>query len=110
MRSIRIYNKNVPRAKWRTTLKIAPLVTTVTRLLNGGTSDRSIRTKHAAIPGLWLQQRFALRAFVKILTSVRGHDLLLRVPAAWTGQHGFKDDRAHGFEMTFEGKPASVVA
>ena len=51
-----------------------------------------------------------MSTFVKVLTRIGRHDLLLCVPAAWAGQHGFKDDCAHGFEMTFEGKPASVVA
>jgi hypothetical protein len=85
-------------------------MTAVALLLDRGTGDRSIRTKHAAVARFWLQQRFALGAFVEILTRIRRHDLLLCVPAARTGQHGFKDDGAHGFETTFEGKPASVVA
>ena len=49
-------------------------------------------------------------AFVKILTRIRRHDLLLRVAAVWARQDGLQDNRAHGFEMTFEGKPAAVVA
>lgn len=32
------------------------------------------------------------------------------MPASRAGQHGIQDDGAHGFEMTFEVKPASVVA
>jgi hypothetical protein len=85
-------------------------MTAVALLLDRGTGDRSIRTKHAAVARFWRQQRFALGAFVEILTRIRRHDLLLCVPTARTGQHGFKDDGAHGFETTFEGKPASVVA
>jgi hypothetical protein len=51
-----------------------------------------------------------MRALVEVLTRVRRHDLLLCMAAARTGQHGFEDDGAHGFETTFEGKPASFVA
>jgi hypothetical protein len=79
-------------------------------LLNRGTGYRSIRTKHAAVACFWPEYRFAMGAFVKILTRIRRHDLQSCVPAARTGQHGFKDDDAHGFEVTLEGKPASVVA
>ena len=73
--------------------------------MDGRTGDRPVRTKYAAVARLGLQERLALRAFVKILTRIRRHDLLLRVPAARAGQHGFNDDRAHGFAMTFDGKP-----
>jgi hypothetical protein len=85
-------------------------MTATALLLKGRTGDRSVRTKHAAIAGLRFKQRFAAGAFVKILTRIRRHDLLLRVAAVWARQDGFQDNRAHGFEMTFEGKPASVVA
>ena len=62
-----------------------PLVTAAALLLNGRTGYRSVRTKHAAIADLRLKQCFAVGAFVKILTSIRGHDLLLLMAAAWAG-------------------------
>src|SRR5580700_6739494 len=85
-------------------------MTTAALFLDRRTGDRSIGTKHATIAGLRLEQRLALGAFVEILTRIRRHDLLPCVPAAGAGQHRLPDDGAHGFEMTFEGKPASVVA
>src|ERR1700732_4461460 len=93
---------------WLESLCPRPLVTAAALLLNGRAGYRSVRTKHAAIAGLRLKQRFAVAAFIKILTRIRGHDLLLCMAAAWAGQDGLPDDGAHGFVMSFEGKPASV--
>jgi hypothetical protein len=85
-------------------------MTAAALFLNRRAGYRSVRTEHAAVAGFRLEQRFAVGAFVKILTSIRGHDLLLRMAAAWTGQDRLQDNRTHGFAMSFEGKPASVVA
>jgi len=82
---------------WLESLCPRPLVTASALLLNGWAGYRSIRTKHAAIAGLRLKQRLAVAAFIKILTRIRGHDLLLRMAAAWAGEDGLQDDRAHGF-------------
>jgi hypothetical protein len=35
---------------------------------------------------------------------------LPRMAATWACQHGLQDNGAHGLAMSFEGKPASVVA
>ena len=80
-------------------------MTAAALLLNRRTGDRSVGTKHATIAGFRLQQCFALRAFVEILARVGWHDLLLCVPANRAGQYGLEEDGAHGFEMTYEGKP-----
>jgi hypothetical protein len=86
------------------------LVTAVTLLLNRWASDRAVRAKNAAVAGLRLQQRFAVGTLVEILTCIRGHDLSPRVATARARQHGLKDNCVHGLAMSFEGKPASVVA
>jgi hypothetical protein len=49
-------------------------------------------------------------ALVEILACIRGHRLLPFMAAAWAAQHGLQNDRAHGLAMSFEGKPACVVA
>ena len=79
-------------------------------LLNGRAGYRSVGTKHAAIARLRLQQRFAMGALVEILACICGHDLLPFMTAARAGQYGLQDNGAHGLTMSFEGKPASVVA
>jgi hypothetical protein len=90
--------------------KCVTLVTALALLLNWRTGDRSVGTEHTTIARLWLQQNLTARAFVKILTGIHGHGLLLRVAAVRASQNRFQDNRAHGLAMTFEGKPASVVA
>jgi len=47
---------------------------------------------------------------VEILACIRGHHLPPFMAAAWAGQHGLQNNRAHGLATSFEGKPASVVA
>ncbi len=49
-------------------------------------------------------------ALVEMLARIRGHHLLPFMAAAWAGQHGLQNNRAHGLATSFEGKPASVVA
>ena len=85
------------------------LATAVTPLLNRWADDRPIGTEHTTVAGLRLEQRFAVGALVEILARIRGHDLLPRMATARAGQDGLQDD-AHGVAMTFDGKPASVVA
>jgi hypothetical protein len=86
------------------------LMTAAALLLDGWAGHRAIGAKNAAIAGLWFQQRFTPRALVKILAGVRWHDLLPLLPADRAGKHGLQDNGAHGFAMSFDGNPASVVA
>ena len=51
-----------------------------------------------------------MRAFVEILARIPGHRFLPLMPAAGARQYGFEDRAAHGFAMSFDGNPASVVA
>jgi hypothetical protein len=85
-------------------------MTAAALLLDRWTGHRAIGAKNAAIAGLWLKQRFTARALVKILASVHRHDLLPRMSAARAGEHGLQNNGAHGFAMSFDGNPASVVA
>ena len=72
--------------------------------------DGAVRAEHATVARFWFYERFALGTLVEILARVHRHDFLPRVAAVRASQYRFKDDRAHGFDMTFEGKPAPVVA
>jgi len=58
--------------------------------LNRRTSHRAVGTKNAAVAWLRLKQRFAVRAFVKILAGVSRHRFLPLMAATRAGQHGFK--------------------
>ena len=64
------------------------------RLLNGGTRRRAERTEHAAIAGLWAQQRPAAGAFVKELACVGRHGFELRRAAFRTSDKGLFDCEA----------------
>ena len=85
-------------------------MTAAALLLNGWAGYRSVGTKHAAITRLRLQQRTAMSAFIEILACIYRHDLPVFMTAARAGQHRLQDSRTHGLTMSFEGKPASVVA
>jgi hypothetical protein len=69
--------------------EIRRTMTAAALLLDRWAGHRAIGAKNAAIAGLWLKQRFTARALVKILASVRRHDLLPRLSAARAGKHGF---------------------
>jgi hypothetical protein len=86
------------------------LVAAAALLLDGWASHRAVRTENAAVARLRFEQRFTVRALVKILACARGHHLLPRVAAARAGEHGLQDNGTHGFAMSFDGNPASVVA
>lgn len=65
--------------------------------LDRWTRHGSIRTEHATVTGLGAKQRLAPPAFIKELTRIHRHDLLLLVVAMRTGDDGFKDNRqVHG--------------
>ena len=85
-------------------------MTAAALLLHGRTCNGAVRAKHAAIACLRLKQRFAMGALVEILTGVGGHNLLPFMAAVRADQYRFQDNGAHGLTMSFEGKPASVVA
>ena len=96
--------------EWCGQADTSELATATGLLLNGRAGYRSVGTKHAAIARLRLEQRFAMGALVEILACIRGHRLLPFMAAAWAAQHGLQNNRAHGLAMSFEGKPACVVA
>ena len=64
--------------------------------LDGRTFDRSIGTKHTAIPEHWAQHCMTLRAFVKIEAGVRRHDLGFRESAMRAGYNRLEDNILHG--------------
>jgi hypothetical protein len=85
-------------------------MTAAALLLDGRASHRAVRAKNAAVPCLGFKQRFTARAFVKILARVGRHDFFALLPAIRASEHGHQDNGAHGFAMSFDGNPASVVA
>src|SRR5882757_5377131 len=85
-------------------------MTATALLLDGRASHRAIGAEDAAVARLRLKQCLAVRALVEILTRVRRHDFFPRLSAARAGEYGLQDYGAHGFAMSFEGNPASVVA
>jgi hypothetical protein len=78
-------------------------------LLDRWARHRTVRAEDAAVARLGFKQCLTACALVKILARVRRHDFLARVPAIRAGEHGFQDNGAHGFAMSFEGNPASAV-
>src|SRR6266403_3501315 len=86
------------------------LMTAAALLLDGRASHRAVRAKNATVAGLRLKQRFAARTLVKILARISRHDFFSLLSAIRAGEHRFQDNGTHGFAISFDGKPASVVA
>jgi hypothetical protein len=74
------------------------------RLLNRRAWQVPVRTEHAAIPRLWLQQSLTLMTFVEILTGVRGHRFGCMMPADWTSERRDQFQREHGVLSSLERK------
>jgi len=62
-------------------------------LLDGGTSDRAIGTKHATVALLGLEQGLATNTLVIELARIRRHRFLLLKPAVRAGDDRLQDDR-----------------
>ena len=78
----------------------AAAATGLPSLLDGRARYRRVGAEDAAVPGLRLEHRVALLAFVEPLAGVRGHGLRLDVAARRASQRGFEDDGSHYFSST----------
>ena len=66
------------------------------RFLNRRAWNVPVRTEHAAIARLRLQQGFASSTFVEILAGVRWHHFGCFMSADWTGEHRDCSQSKHG--------------
>src|SRR5260370_41897281 len=89
---------------------IRSTVTAVSLQLDRRTLGGTVRAEDTAIAGLWPNQSFALRAFIKKETRVRRHRLSRFEATMRTSQNGLDDDfRRFHFGVPLwrvEGKPA----
>jgi hypothetical protein len=60
-------------------------VTEIIALLNGWACNGAERTEHAAVTGVWLQDRTARFAFVIVLARISRHGFGFPVPALRAG-------------------------
>jgi hypothetical protein len=74
------------------------------RFLNRRAWQVPVRTEHATIPRLWLQQSLTLMTFVEIMTGVRWHRFGRMMPADWTSERGDHFQREHGLLSSLERK------
>ena len=55
---------------------------------------------HTAVPWWWLEHGVAVRAFVKLLTGIRGHRLNFSKDTLRRSQSGFQRDSFHFAALT----------
>ena len=67
--------------------------------LDGWAGNRPVGTEHAAVAGLWPEQRMAARARVEERARVGRHVELLLVTAGGAPEHGLQDRRGHTINL-----------
>jgi hypothetical protein len=71
-------------------------------LLDGWAFNRTVRTEHAAIPWLWLEQCAAGLAFIEKQAGIDRHGFRFGMPAVWAGNRRFENEGVHLFYFLIE--------